>query len=50
MVSLDFFSDQTNKDNNIIDFFPEINDFTDTANIVQNLDLVISNFHNLVGF
>ena len=42
VVSLDFFSDQTNKDNNIIDFFPEINDFTDTANIVQNLDLIIS--------
>ena len=42
VVSLDFFADQTNKDNNIIDFFPEINDFTDTANIVQNLDLIIS--------
>ena len=40
VISLDYFSGETDK--SIIDVFPNINDFIDTANIIQNVDLVIS--------
>jgi len=40
VISLDYFSGETDK--SIIDVSPNINDFIDTANIIQNVDLVIS--------
>ena len=40
VISLDYFSSET--DQNIIDVSPKIDDFIDTGNIIQNVDLVIS--------
>tara|TARA_B100000902_G_C27184618_1_gene850671 strand:- start:650 stop:1186 length:537 start_codon:yes stop_codon:yes gene_type:complete len=40
VISLDYFSGEI--DQNIIDISPNIDDFIDTANIIQNVDLVIS--------
>ena len=42
VISLDYFSNQKDNKNKIMNIEPEITDFTDTANIIQNLDLVIS--------
>ena len=52
IISLDYFASEDSSDlhsdawslplpNDIIDVHPEINDFVDTANIIQNLDLVV---------
>tara|TARA_B100001123_G_C15263085_1_gene1007350 strand:+ start:464 stop:1888 length:1425 start_codon:yes stop_codon:yes gene_type:complete len=42
IISLDYALNQTNDKNEIIDYYPEITDFVDTANIIKNLDLIIS--------
>ena len=40
VISLDYFSNEKNQD--IIDVSPNIDDFIDVANIIQNVDLIIS--------
>ncbi|MED5429913.1 MAG: hypothetical protein VX864_00750, partial [Pseudomonadota bacterium] len=42
VISLDYFSNHKDNKNKIMNVEPEIKDFTDTASIIQNLDLVIS--------
>ena len=42
VISLDYFSNQQDNENEITNVVPQIKDFSDTANIIQNLDLVIS--------